>query len=473
VSRGTDSLAARRLSRQALNLLVMEVAEDMSLFSARRFASACILSAGAVIALAAPGAANATLGTQCSGANLKGGGSSLQNLAQVETWGPEFNKSSNATACSGTQGSKGTPKITYEGTLGSGGGMEKWGINGKTLDASFGYIGTDEPPDATQLKEIQEESSSSAEASVETIPVLQGAVAVIVNLPAGCTATAPKFTGRLVLNNVTLEKIWRGEVTKWTEITDGGDKFTGTCSSEIKRVVRLDQSGTSHIFKKYLALIHGAKDVFEGKGWSEISEGPANVNDWPGTVLRPSGTGGGKEVSKVAETPSSIGYANLADAYNNGGFIPPGGGAKTAKFWTPIQDNGLSTEGAKYADPAIKKEKATLGNANCKKTEYTNGAGAAFPPKSTLDTPWNEVTTSTTEPKYTLCGLTYDLAIKGYSKYPGMTLQEATSASNYLLFELSTKAGGGQKLIKNKNYEELAKGPVSTEANAGAKEVTF
>jgi ABC-type phosphate transport system substrate-binding protein len=446
----------------------------MTIFSARRFASACILSAATVVALAAPGAANATLGAQCSGANLKGGGSSLQNLAQVETWGPEFNKSTNSLACSGTQGSKGTPKITYEGTLGSGGGMEQWGINGKTFNASFGYIGTDEPPDATQLKEIQAQSSAPTEATVETIPVLQGAVADIVNLPTGCTATAPKFAGRLVLNNVTLEKIWRGELTKWTEITDGGDKFTGaSCSGEIKRVVRLDQSGTTHIFKKYLALINGSKTIVEGKSWSEISEGKLNVEDWPGTVLRPSGTGGGKEVAKVAETPSSIGYANLADAFTNGGFIPPGGGPKTSKFWTPIQNNGLATTGGTYQDPALKKEKAQLSNANCKKTEYTNGAGAAFPPKSTLDTPWNEVTTSTTESKYPLCGLTYDLGLKGYSKYPGTSLEEATTASNYLLYELSTKAGGGQKVIKNKNYEELPKGPVSTEAGAGAKEVTF
>jgi ABC-type phosphate transport system substrate-binding protein len=444
----------------------------MSSFSVRRFASACVLSAATVAALAAPGAANATLGTQCSGANLKGGGSSLQNLAQVETWGPEFNKSVNVAACSGTQGSKGTPKITYEGSLGSGGGLEKWGINGHAFEAAYGYIGTDEPPDVTQLAEIQSHSSKPSEASVETIPVLQGAVSVIANLPTGCTATSTKFKGRLVLDNVTLEKIWHGELTNWTEIADGGDKLTGTCSGEIKRVVRLDQSGTTHIFKKYLSLIDKENNVFEGKGWSEISEGKLNVEDWPGTVVRPSGTGGGKLVAKVAETPGSIGYANLADAYNNGGFIPPGGGIKSAKFWIPIQDNGLSTVEPKFADPAVKKEAAVLGNANCSKTEYTNGV-VAFPPKSTLDTPWNEVTTNTTEPKYTICGLTYDLSLKGFSKYPGTSLEEATTSNNYLLYELNTKAGGGQNIIKNKNYELLPKGPISTEALAGAKEIGF
>ena len=83
------------------------------------------------------------------------------------------------------------------------------------------------------------------------------------------------------------------------------------------------------------------------------------------------------------------------------------------------------------------------------------------------------MTTSTTESKYTLCGLTYDLSLKGYSKYPSTTQAQATTASNYINYVLNTKAGGGQKVIKNKNYEELPKGPVSTEANTGAKEINF
>jgi ABC-type phosphate transport system substrate-binding protein len=452
----------------------------MRLFSARRFASACILSAAASVALVAPGAANATLGTQCSGSNLLGGGSSLQNLAQKETWIPGFHESTNPGACSGTQGSKGEPTVTYEGTLGSGGGMEKWGINGQSFNASFGYIGTDEPPNAEQLKEIQSHSSEPTGKTVETIPVVQAAVAVIVRLPEGCVASSTKFKGRLVLDNVTLQKIWLGELTKWSEIKDGGDVITPekgkTCNANetITRVVRLDQSGTTHIFKKYLSLINGEKTVFEGKGWSEISEGTLNVEDWPGTVVRPSGTGGAKEVAKVAETPSSIGYANVADAYNNTAFLSTGGGGpKTSKFWIPIQDNGLGTTEPVYADPSTKKELPELGNANCSKTEYTNGLGEAFPPKSTLDTPWNEVTTSTKELHYPICGLTYDLSLKGFSKYPGTTLEEATTASNYLNFELNTKTGGGQKLIKLKNYEALPSGTVSKEAEAGAKEITF
>ena len=57
--------------------------------------------------------------------------------------------------------------------------------------------------------------------------MLQGAVAIIVNLPAGCIPSSKSaFPGRLVLNNVTLEKIFHGTITKWSEITEDGDKVS-------------------------------------------------------------------------------------------------------------------------------------------------------------------------------------------------------------------------------------------------------
>jgi hypothetical protein len=43
------------------------------------------------------------------------------------------------------------------------------------------------------------------------------------------------------------------------------------------------------------------------------------------------------------------------------------------------------------------------------------------------------VTAATSEEHYTLCGLTYDLALKEYSKYPGTTLGEATTVNNFML----------------------------------------
>ena len=103
----------------------------MTSLSARRLIPACILSAATVAAFVAPGAASAAgkLGTQCSGSNIVGQGSSLQKLAQQTVWDPDFNTTSATNACSGTQGTKAKPTVTYTST-GSGAGLESWGANG-------------------------------------------------------------------------------------------------------------------------------------------------------------------------------------------------------------------------------------------------------------------------------------------------------------------------------------------------------
>ncbi len=451
----------------------------MKSLSARRIVPACAMAIAAAAALAAPGAASASLGEQCSGENLLGNGSSFQKIAQVEVWTKQFNSSTNLAACSGTQGDGKTPTVTYEST-GSGTGMEKWGLNGHAVEiGKYGYIGTDEPPNAEQKKTIE----TGVKSVIEEVPVVQGSVAVIVHLPENCIASGEAKTkhpeGRLVLGNLTLEKIFRGVINKWSEITESGDKLTGAgCDPEtqIQRVVRFDQSGTTHIFKKYLSLINtGSFETEKGgtKTWTGISEGSENTN-WPSglvPVVRPPAKGGGELVKKVAETPSSIGYANLADARANPKFGTEGGAGKPT-FWAQIQHNGVVTEKMTYADPSDNLEVPTTSNSNCLKTVYTNST-VKFPPKHTTEA-WNEVTTKTKEAKYTICGLTYDLLSKEYSKASslGTTQGEATSASNYLKYVLNTEAGGGQVAIEKRDYERLPSTLVK-ESLAGVAEVTF
>jgi ABC-type phosphate transport system substrate-binding protein len=442
----------------------------MTSLSARRLVPACVISVAAVVALVAPGAANAgLLGEQCSGSNIIGKGSSLQKLAQQTVWDPDFNTSANIKACNGTQGSKGIPTVTYE-SVGSGAGMEAWGINGHAFEAGVGFVGTDEPPNALQREEIQKNSTKPKESNVETIPVLQGAVTIFMRLPKSCSGTSTSNPGRLVIDNVTLEKIFRGTITNWTEITDNGDKLSGTgcvASTPITRIVRQDESGTTSIFKKYLALINGEKNIVGEQGWRELAVGHKNT-EWPGTVTKPAEKGGGPLVALVNATPSSISYANLADVRANGSFAAPTGGVNTARFWAPIQNNGMELEAETYADPSTNGDAKELANSNCTNTEYTNGE-VPFPPSSTLAA-WNEVTTKTAEPNYTLCGLTYDLAFHEYKLNTGMTLEQATSVNNFLLFILA--GGGGQELIKKHDYLALPPA-LHTEAVAGAEKAKF
>jgi ABC-type phosphate transport system substrate-binding protein len=463
----------------------------MTSFPARRLIPACLISAAALAALVAPGAASASLGAQCSGSEIGGQGSSLQKLAQ-EIWVPNFNTSSEKHACNGTQGTKATPKIHAYNPSGSGAGLKSWGVGkiGHNYEATNAYVGTDEAPNPTAKAEIEENETTVTPKALATIPVLQAAVAVIVHLPEKCIATSTSNKGRLVLNNTTLEAIWRGTITKWSEITDNGDKLSGTgCNAEtpITHVVRLDGSGTTHIFKKYLGLINktsfattNVKNESTGNHtWNEIAEGSENQS-WPtaDAVVRPEATGNGPVVAKVAATSSSIAYANLADSRANANFVPTLGGPNKATFWAPIQNKGEKGETVTYADPATNKEVAKLAESNCAKEEYTDGE-SVFPPSSVFES-WSAVTTKTIEPKYTICGLTFDLAFAKYGAFPGTSLEEATTANNYLQYVLDTvketaefpKRNGGQALIKLHDYEPLT-GTVLKEAQKGAALVGF
>ena len=445
-------------------------------YLARRLRLACALSLAALAVAVAPGAASASVGAQCSGTNVTGQGASAISLAMHNVFIPGFNAQPDKYACNGTQGTKATPTVAYTNT-GTGAGLESWGVNkhAAAYGVSNALIGTSEAPNATQKAEIEANETTLVPKALQTVPVLQFATAIIVHLPTGCTATSGSNKGRLVLNNATLEGIWRGTINKWSEITENGDKLSGaSCNpaSTITRIVRFDASGPAHFLKKYLGLIN--KSAFETekgdtKTWDEVSEGPENVT-WPKAIaaVKTPTKGEAAEDKLVAETQSSIGFGNLAEIRSSGFFTPsPGtGGPNTATFWVPIQNK--SGETVTYADPATNKDVAALKEANCAKTEYTNGE-IAFPPSSVTE-PWNEVTTKTSEPKYTLCGLAFVLAFNSYSAFPATSLEEATTVENFLSYSLDTSGttGGGQHLLKGHDYEALT-GTVLKEAQTGVR----
>jgi len=473
----------------------------MKFLSARRISSACVVTAASVVALAVPGAASASLGTQCSGSPIEGQGASTQNLAQNTVWGPDFNTSANKTACNGTQGSGGKPTVKYKSTS-SGKGLSAFGAEGGTPNyKENAFVGTDEAPDPTQKAEIEAHASGAEPESLETIPVEQVAIAIIVHLPTGCKAEnetgVGAYKGRLAFNDATLEGIYRGTITKWDEIKDAGDKVTCTTKAAEEAtftpIVRLDHSGTTHILKTFFSEasstpfnaeaypteINSEKTCSsalpeESKKWVEIDQGCENQR-WPtaAKVKRAAASGGGALVKEVEKDESSIGYANLADARANKAFTPGtgGGGKGTAKFWAVVQNKtGASPT---YADPSSNKDVEKLGNANCSKTVYTDGT-AEFPPESTRK-PWNQAQAALNQAKYALCGLTYDLALRQYSKYGGGTetsLGEATSVENFLLYAVTTSKEGGSSLLKNHDYEKLPPN-VKKLAEKGIKEIQF
>ena len=424
----------------------------MRLISTRRLVPACVLSAAAMAALIAPGAASAFPGTQCSGENITGSGSSLQSLANELTWGPAFEKSSDPLACSGTQGSKKVVKVAYTKSS-SGLGEETWGLRGHAREyASKAFVGTDQPPNATQEKELL----NSTTGKLLTIPILQAAVTVPIHLPTGCTGTSTAAPGQIALTDAELQSIWVGAVKIWGAVPGVTCATTPEKETPIKRVVRSDGSGTTAIFMKFLGRINNAKIKFGGakKTWTKEGEESLNTT-WPaGTeVIQNAETeSGGKLAEYVAKNSGTIGYAGLADARGKESLpglpgheheVNPAEPTLRTTFWAVLQNGGGTGKGkhkipATFADPATNGDIAGAAAANCTGTEYVNAGGVKFPPASTNET-WNSVTTSVKQKNYAICGFTYILADETSSLLTGFKETEAQSVQDYLTFALNAE----------------------------------
>jgi ABC-type phosphate transport system substrate-binding protein len=432
---------------------------------------ACSIGAAVLVLFVGVSGASATpTGEQCEGPNIEGSGAVLQARAQQEVWDPQFNVSGNVRACNGSQGNLAKPTVAFTATS-NGMALKSWGAEGGTANFGLGnaFIAVDQPANPLQLAQI---ASQGEAVSAQTIPVAQVAVAIVMHLPSNCTATSTTAgaAGRLVLGNEELEKIFRHRILNWTEITAGGDALTGAeCFSPITRVVRQDAAGVTSILKHYLYEIEQAP-VAGALTWNELAEGFSNNVTWPEEgegLIRGSGDTG--VLSQVASTPGTIGYVNLAAARANANFVPPGGGSAKPTFWAMLQNNGLASAGT-FADPSGNKDLAAKQKANCGNVAYVNGFGAAGPPASTEEA-WNEVSSKTTEPKYTLCGLTYDMALTKYSAFPGTTTGEARSVFDFLRFVVRNggTAGnrGGQSLInENHDYAKLPVAPQNLRTRA-------
>jgi ABC-type phosphate transport system substrate-binding protein len=476
--------------------------------AARQLVPACVLSAAAVAALGAPGVASASRLPKCTeGTKINGEGSTLQATAMKETWGELAPKAYNNAAQTNPKACPGGPEVTYntKGKTGSGKGMENWyGLEEYGPEAQ-GFAGTDNAPNQDIKEKIEAENPG---AKVLTIPTLQAAIALIIHLPTGCTATAEPGTkplpslGRLVLGQKTVESIFRRKITKWSKIKDGKDKIVtctkATSETEITRVVREDGSGTTAAFKKWLEVVNGKGEGELGKvcnaakeTWLQCGEEPPANTTWPEEGVKlVRGNGNGGVIAAVEATPGSIGYANLADTRSKGkGFIPPAGGEGKNMFWAELE-NGQKEEvaGKKlkvFTDPSDNGDATAKSKANCAGTSYVNvnvATGKAekgkFPPPTTEEL-WNRVTAEKKEINYSICAFTYDLGLTKYNGFKGATESEATTAGDFLEFVLNAEPNGGQKTIEEeKDYIGLptnkeAKKNVQLIAQEGAKKIQF
>jgi ABC-type phosphate transport system substrate-binding protein len=521
----------------------------MTFLSARRAVPA-LVSAVALVALALPAVASAKvepkpdINEQCSGSpKIEAEGSTFQGPAQFVLTGYNwetkaflttgYNHATNPFACNGEAGTTEHPRTTQKPEVqynqtnplerGSGSCLKSFGEGVATFEeekeevsggitykdkyprmSRFPFCGTDEAPSATHKAEM--EAFAESPSPIETIPFGQGAEAIIVHLPAKCTSSSEptvkgvtKVSGRLSLTQKEIAEIYEGTLTKWSQLVPGSANNKLACTggsaeeeSTIKPVVRLDKSGTTHIFKKFLAQVNETgkfqAEAFKGKieeprTWEEVSEGSENQR-WPteAHVTKPTENGNQGVVKTVAADASSLAYADLAVAreYEGGHFSSKGkhGGENTPgeanhEFWALVQNSPAGTE---FADPSTDNDVTRKANSNCSKTVYIAKLGEHVPPPSTLSD-WSKVEGSNTSETYPICGLTYDLApqlyypyLKKYGDSEATSKEIATSAHDYLHWMVNAKAGGGGPTLKNTDYEKIS-GAVQKEAELGAEEI--
>ncbi|MBU5638164.1 phosphate ABC transporter substrate-binding protein PstS [Geomonas sp. Red69] len=174
-------------------------------------------------------------------------------------------------------------KFNYQ-SIGSGGGIKQ--ITAQTVD--FG----------ASDKFLSDAELKGAPGKLIHIPTVMGAVVVTYNLPG--------VPSGIKLNSEDLANIYLGKITKWNDPRIADDnKGVNLPAKPIIVVHRSDGSGTTSIFTDYLAGVNAEWAQKVGKGAS---------------VKWPVGLGGkGNEgiAGQIKTTPYSIGYVELAYAFEN------------------------------------------------------------------------------------------------------------------------------------------------------------
>lgn len=371
-----------------------------------------VMAALGLAGLRAASAAASELAPTCTGGDIVGAGTTLQEAAQYNVWLPGF---SGEVCPSG-------PAVRYFGAEGNA-GMENWryhdGVPG-AFNAGLKFIATDEAPTAAQLSNIKNAASG---ADVVVIPVAETAIAIPANPPAGCTVE--KITNR------DLEKVFRGVLADWSQLATA----EGACESPITRVVRRDSAGTTSQLKKYFSRLNPTPLPCTGLGpvtWQELAPnneaatGAPNTS-WPktclgqtlSTVVKPDSPGDDRLIETVEATAGSIGYAALPDAKEVSGDFNI----------LLLQSNGWKPAAeATFADPA------SGGQANCAAARYAVPTAGQRASGGGVNVDWSQV--SGTRPgiggaSYPLCMLTYDLALRGYGT-AGYTFKAYKTVRDYL-----------------------------------------
>jgi ABC-type phosphate transport system substrate-binding protein len=425
--------------------------------------------------------------TKCTGSDITGRGASFQGTAQtalINWW--QTNTSPGST---GGCGPSSPINITYQ-PLGSGSGRSAFGAGAANRDPVVRYIATDEGPTATQRSEMEAAQGGTGQGKLAVAPNLSGSTTIIVHFPRYCELPAgdPDLApyARFQINNARLEDMWTGDSAhdQWGEVLPGiqaipnnaGGKTTAQCQSDtITRVVRFDNSGTTHSFKQFLHGVDGST------GWNTTY--PQTTWPNPGTVVNGGANGNGPLADKVRNTPGSIGYGDLATARanafkklsDNPATLDPGQykydtsnqlplfpvyswtySFNKRLFWIPLEEAnaGGPTGSGVYEEPTI--DRIAIRNnrkgSNCASIDYNNVPMSGGSPDVFGD--WSTTNGTLSVGDYPLCTLSYIGFWDDYADVYGNTAAEQAQARTVKDY-ITTMMYTGQNTLYANDYSPL------------------
>jgi ABC-type phosphate transport system substrate-binding protein len=361
----------------------------MSFSSARRVRAALLplalatVAAGSLPASAAPHTAPA-----CSSAGVS-----------ITAYGSTFETNAQASfiAGYGSACGAGAASVTYNNPLGTGAGSGKCIdlVVNHTPDAGYGYTPYCGSDDA--LTTQQWATANSTGGAVNQVPVAIGAVTVSFNAGAsGCSA--------LVLTSAQISGIFSGQITNFTQLGCGNQPIT--------RVVRNAVSGTTCIFKTYLAKRNVGDPT---NSWQALNATTGcGSTAWPGTPVTANGNSG--IAAYISANAGAVGYVELSAAVSAGLHYA---NVKTAAEEAP----GGSSENPD-----------TGSRANCSDT------GAAIPPH-TSSSGWDAVSLSDGATGYPICGYAYAFVYTSNPYGGNVTQAQIDAAVDLLLVANGTNPG--------------------------------
>lgn len=295
-------------------------------------------------------------------------------------------------------------------------------------------------------------SGEDKEAKLMSFPVGGSAVALDVNLaPADCAGGSAHFPRELKLTAKEVARLYGGEVSSWadTEI-DGTDTKLAQdgCTGTITRVVRLDSSGTTNLFKEYLEKVEpgtrsGSCDP--GNTWASFNSS-SNNTPWPegsgcSTLKRGTESGNPGVIKALEATPNAVGYNDLAEAIGHGFLLATVQNATTGAYESPENGNAANCNFSGTSLPSGGTPEGALG-LNVSDSWASNNA-----------IPHSNVANEGEQ--YPICGLTFDLVYTGLSRDESETEMKKTAISRLTADQRRTEYSYFLHVF-SETYQEIA-----------------